>query len=124
MNEVPCRRPELLGHVALALASRTEAPHCDRLALRARRIYRTLAPLDRTANQFPTQQYQAQCALMPDALSSVPNRSHARSWTEVDLVTINVVDLALVRRLAGIIGGGREPSRITASRSVQKEKCS
>lgn len=90
-----------LARLALALEGTTEAPHFDRRAFRARTIYATLAPGGLTANlKLDRDQQDHWCALLPLALSPVPNKWGAQGWTLVRLDQLEEADLALLLRLA------------------------
>ena len=83
-----------LHRIALALAGTTEAPHFDRIAFRAARIYATLASDRRTANlKLAPEEQEFKCMLAPDAFSPVPNAWGKQGWTTVTLAEIKVAEL-------------------------------
>jgi hypothetical protein len=58
--------------IALSLEGTTAAPHFDRTAFKARRIYATLAADGRTANLMFTPEQQAlKCLVAPDAFAAI-----------------------------------------------------
>ena len=60
----------------------TEAPHFDRTAFKARRIYVTLAPDGETANfMFSPEQQEFKCMMAPEAFAPVPNAWGQRGAT-------------------------------------------
>ena len=63
-----------LRRLAVSLEGTTEAPHFDRTALKAKRIYVTLAPDGKTANfMFTPEQQEFKCMMAPEAFTPVPN---------------------------------------------------
>jgi YjbR len=83
-----------LHRIALSLAGTTEAPHFDRTAFKAARIYATLASDKRTANlKLSPEEQEFKCMLAPDAFSPVPNAWGKQGWTTVTLAKIKVAEL-------------------------------
>jgi hypothetical protein len=83
-----------LKRIALSLEGTTEAPHFDRIAFKAARIYATLASDRRTANlKLSPEEQEFKCMLAPDAFSPVPNAWGKQGWTMVTLGNINVAEL-------------------------------
>jgi hypothetical protein len=83
-----------LRRIALSLAGTTEAPHFDRIALKAARIYATLASDRRSANlKLSPEEQEFKCMLPPDAFSPVPNAWGKQGWTTVTLAKIKVAEL-------------------------------
>jgi hypothetical protein len=71
-----------LRRLALSLEGTIEAPHFDRTAFKAKRIYVTLAPDSETANfMFTPEQQEFKCMMAPDAFASVPNAWGQRGAT-------------------------------------------
>ncbi|CUA84913.1 YjbR [Chelatococcus sambhunathii] len=98
--------------LALSLPGTTEAPHFDRAAFRARRIFATLPRDGTAANLRLSPEDQAHwCALLPAALRPVPNGWGARGWTEVLLDRIDLVDLETILQRAWLDAGGRMDER-------------
>ena len=61
--------------IALALEGTTEAPHFDRRAFKAQRIFATLAPDGLTANlRFPPEEQEFRCETQPDAYRHDPEQ--------------------------------------------------
>jgi hypothetical protein len=80
--------------VALALEGTTEAPHFDRRAFKARRIYTTLAPDGLTANiRFPPEEQEFRCAAQPEAYRPVPNKWGQSGWTIAVLAALTREEL-------------------------------
>ena len=80
--------------MALSLQGTVEAPHFDRAAFRAARIYVTLAPDGRTANfKFTPDEQEFKCMLAPDAFSPVPNAWGRQGWTAADLSKLGEAEL-------------------------------
>jgi predicted DNA-binding protein (MmcQ/YjbR family) len=83
-----------LQRIALSLAGTTEAPHFDRIAFKAARIYATLAPDRRSANlKLSAEEQEFKCMLAPDAFSPVPNAWGKQGWTTVTLAKVKVAEL-------------------------------
>ena len=62
-----------LRRLAVSLEGTTEAPHFDRTAFKAKRIYVTLAPNGKTANfMFTPEQQEFKCMMAPEAFTPVP----------------------------------------------------
>ena len=80
--------------VALSLEGTTEAPHFDRRAFKARRIFATLAADGLTANiRFPPEEQEFRCEAQPDAYRPIPNKWGAPGWTIADAFRADVDDL-------------------------------
>jgi hypothetical protein len=63
-----------LRRLALSLEGTTEAPHFDRAAFKAVRIYVTIAADGRTANfKFTPDEQALKCAVAPDAFAAIAN---------------------------------------------------
>lgn len=83
-----------LRHLALSLEGTSEAPHFDRIAFRARRIYVTLAADGKTANfMFAPEQQEFKCMMAPDAFAPVPNAWGKRGATRAILSKLTVAEL-------------------------------
>jgi hypothetical protein len=109
----------VLRDIALALPGTIEAAHFDRRAFKVRTIYATVPPDERTANLRLTPDDQAHwCALLPAALSPVPNKWGQQGWTMVSLADIAPDDLGAVLRRAWQIGGGGHPPEKKAARKA------
>jgi hypothetical protein len=80
--------------VALSLEGTTEAPHFDRTAFKARRIFTTLAADGLTANiLFPLEEQEFRCEAQVDAYRKVPNKFGDAGWTTATLAALTVDDL-------------------------------
>jgi hypothetical protein len=83
-----------LQRMALSLVGTTEAPHFDRIAFKAARIYATLAADRRSANlKLSPEEQEFKCMLAPDAFSPVPNAWGRQGWTTVTLAKIKAAEL-------------------------------
>jgi hypothetical protein len=83
-----------LRRLALSLEGTTEAPHFDRTAFKAKRIYATLAPDGKTANfMFTPDEQSLKCAVAPDAFAPVPNAWGAKGATTGRLAALSVAEL-------------------------------
>jgi hypothetical protein len=90
-----------LRRLALSLEGTTEAPHFDRTAFKARRIYVTLAPDGKTANFiFTPEQQEFKCMMAPKAFSPVPNAWGQRGATTAILSRLNLAELEDALRTA------------------------
>lgn len=90
-----------LRRMALALAGTTEAPHFDRAAFRAARIYVTLAADGRTANFMLTPDEQEfKCMLAPDAFAPVPNAWGRNGATTATLSKLSTDELKSALEMA------------------------
>lgn len=80
--------------VALALEGASEAPHFERTAFKARRIFATLAPDGLSANiRFPPEEQDFRCEAQPEAYRPIPNKWGAAGWTHAELSALSVDDL-------------------------------
>jgi hypothetical protein len=80
--------------IALSLQGTAEAPHFDRRAFKARRIYATLPPDGLTANiRFPPEEQEFRCEAQPDAYRAIPNKWGASGWTIATLSALTTDDL-------------------------------
>ena len=90
-----------LRRVALSLQGTTEAPHFDRTAFRAKRIYVTLAADEKTANfMFTPDQQEFKCMMAPEAFAPVPNAWGKRGATTAILSKLNLAELQDALRTA------------------------
>jgi hypothetical protein len=90
-----------LRRIALSLEGTTEAPHFDRAAFRAARIYATLAPDGLTANfKFTPDEQELKCTVAPDAFAPIPNAWGRQGWTTATLTMLTVEELEAALRLA------------------------
>ena len=90
-----------LRRVALSLQGTTEAPHFDRTAFRAKRIYVTLAADEKTANfMFSPEEQEFKCMMAPDAFAPVPNAWGKRGATTAILSKLTIAELENALRTA------------------------
>jgi len=83
-----------LRRMALALEGTSEAPHFDRAAFKAARIYVTLAADGKTANfKFAPDEQELKCMTAPDAFSPVPNAWGRQGWTTATLSALSAAEL-------------------------------
>jgi hypothetical protein len=83
-----------LRRIALSLEGTTEAPHFDRAAFKAARIYVTLEASGRTANfKFTPDEQEFKCMMAPDAFAPVPNAWGKQGWTTATLSKLSAADL-------------------------------
>ncbi len=79
-----------LRRLALSLEGTTEAPHFDRAAFKARRIYVTLAADGKTANfAFTPDEQEFKCMILPGAFAPVPNKWGQQGWTTLTLSKVD-----------------------------------
>jgi hypothetical protein len=87
--------------MALALDGTAEAPHFDRTAFKAARIYVTLAADGRSANfRFTPEDQALKCLTAPDAFASVPNAWGRQGWTSATLARLDAAELDSALRTA------------------------
>lgn len=87
--------------LALALPGTTAAPHFDRTAFRAARIFATLAPDGSSANlRFTPEDQALKCAVMPDGFTAIPNGWGRQGWTRADLAALDEADITAALRIA------------------------
>jgi hypothetical protein len=90
-----------LRRIALSLEGTSEAPHFDRTAYKARRIYVTLAPDRKTANfMFTPEQQEFKCMMAPEAFAPVPNAWGKRGATTAILSQLTTAELEDALRAA------------------------
>ena len=83
-----------LRRIASSLEGTTEAPHFDRTAFRAKRIYVTLAADEKTANfMFTPEQQEFKCMMAPEAFAPVPNAWGKRGATTAILSKLTIAEL-------------------------------
>src|SRR6516165_3089318 len=90
-----------LPRIALSLAGTAEAPHFDRTAFRAKRIYVTLAPDEKTAKfMFNPDEQEFKCMMGPEAFAPVPNACGKRGATTAILSKLTTAELGDALRTA------------------------
>jgi YjbR len=87
-------KAEDLRRIALSLPGVSEAPHFDRLAFRAARIFTTLAADRRSANiKFSPDEQQLKCIVAPEAFTPLKGGWGARGWTRAELSALDEAEL-------------------------------
>ena len=87
----------------------TEAPHFDRAAFKAHRIYVTLAPDGKTANfNFTPDEQELKCMLAPEAFTPIPNAWGRQGWTTATLSKLSTAELNGALEMAYAHGVGKE----------------
>jgi hypothetical protein len=85
---------EDLRRIALSLPGVSEAPHFDRLAFRAARIFTTLAADRQSANiRFAPDEQEFKCLLTPAAFTPLKGGWGAAGWTRAELSALNEAEL-------------------------------
>jgi hypothetical protein len=98
-----------LRRLALSLEGTIEAPHFDRTAFRARRIYVTVAPDGKTANfMFTPEQQEFKCMMAPEAFAPVPNAWGQRGATTATLSRLSLAELEDALRTAWNRAGSKK----------------
>jgi hypothetical protein len=101
-----------LKRIALSLEGSVEAPHFDRVAFKAVRIYTTLAPDGNSANlKFAPDEQEFNCLLAPEAFSPVANAWGKQGWTTVVLAKLTVAELEDALRVAWRHATKKKPGR-------------
>jgi hypothetical protein len=92
---------EDLRRIALSLSGVTEAPHFERLAFRAARIFTTLAADRQSANiRFAPDQQEFKCLLAPHAFSPLMGGWGEAGWTRVELAALDEAELRAALEMA------------------------
>jgi hypothetical protein len=90
-----------LRKIALSLEGTTEAPHFDRAAFKAKRIYVTLAADKKTANfKFSPDEQELKCMVAPDAFAAIPNAWGRQGWTCGTLAALSETELHAALEMA------------------------
>lgn len=90
-----------LRRLALELDGTTEAPHFDRAAFKAARIYVTLAADGKTANfKFAPDEQALKCTVAADAFAPVPNAFGKHGWTTATLSRLTIPELKSALEMA------------------------
>jgi hypothetical protein len=80
--------------MAMALEGTSEAPHFDRTAFKAARIYVTLAADGRSANfRFTPDEQEFKCMMAPEAFAALPNAWGRQGWTMATLSALSSAEL-------------------------------
>ncbi len=87
--------------IALALDGVSEAPHFDRAAFKAARIFATLAADGRSFNlKLEPDEQEFKCMAAPDVFAPVPGGWGRQGWTTVSLARIGVAELKQALEMA------------------------
>lgn len=85
---------EDLRRIALSMPGVSEAPHFDRLAFRAARIFTTLAADRRSANiRFAPDEQELKCLVAPEAFAALKGGWGAAGWTRAELSALDEAEL-------------------------------
>jgi YjbR len=83
-----------LRRMAMALEGTSEAPHFDRAAFKAARIYVTLAADGGSANfRFTPDEQEFKCMMAPEAFAALPNAWGRQGWTMATLSALSSAEL-------------------------------
>jgi len=103
---------EDLRRIALSLAGVTEAPHFDRLAFRAARIFTTLAGDRQSANiRFTPEEQEFKCLLAPEAFTPLKGGWGASGWTRAELAALDKAELRAAVEMAWRHAQPKAPTR-------------
>ncbi len=92
---------EDLRRIALSLPGVSEAPHFDRLAFRAARIFTTLAADRQSANiRFSPDEQELKRLLAPEAFTPLKGGWGAAGWTRAELAALGEDDLRAALEMA------------------------
>jgi hypothetical protein len=101
-----------LRRLALLLECTTEAPHFDRAAFKAVRIYVTLAADGNTANfKFTPDEQEFKCMMAPEAFAAVPNAWGKQGWTTATLLKLSVAELRSALEMAHAHGATKKNAK-------------
>lgn len=90
-----------LRRLALALPGTTEAPHFDRAAFKADRIFATLDSGERTASfKFTPDEQEFKCQLAPEIFKPIDNDWGRQGWTTAILAAAGQEDLQAALEMA------------------------
>ena len=83
-----------LRRMAMALEGTSEAPHFDRAAFKAARIYVTLAADGGSANfRFTPDEQEFKCMMAPEAFAALPKAWGRQGWTMATLSALSSAEL-------------------------------
>ena len=101
-----------LRRLALSLQGTTEAPHFDRAAFKAVRIYVTLAGDGKTANfKFAPDEQEFKCMMAPEAFAAIPNAWGKQGWTTATLTKLSVAELRAALEMAYAHGAAKTKAK-------------
>lgn len=111
-----------LRRLALALEGTSEAPHFDRAAFRAARIYVTLAADGGTANfKFTPDEQELKCTVAGDAFAPVPNAWGKQGWTTATLARLSVAELKAALAMAWAHAAPKKSSKKTPKKTTRRK---
>jgi hypothetical protein len=92
---------EDLRSIALALPGVSEAPHFDRLAFRAARIFTTLSADRKSANiRLAPDEQEFKCLMAPEAFKPLNGGWGAAGWTRAELSALDKEELRAAVEMA------------------------
>ena len=92
---------EDLRRIALSLPGVSEAPHFERLAFRAARIFMTLAADRQSVNiRFAPDEQEFKCLLSPKAFTPLKGGWGAAGWTRAELAALSEDELRVALDMA------------------------
>lgn len=101
-----------LASIALSLPGSSEAPHFERAAFRAQRIFVTLAGDGLTANfKFLPEEQELKCLTHRQAFAPVPNAWGKQGWTTAMLANLSVGELEQALKMAHVHGAANKKRR-------------
>jgi hypothetical protein len=101
-----------LRRMALALPGTVAAPHFDRTAFKAARIYVTLAADGRTANfMFTPDEQEFKCMMAPQAFAPLPNAWGKKGAPAATLAELSAAELKSALAMAYAHGAAKRPAR-------------
>jgi hypothetical protein len=101
-----------LRRLALSLQGTTEAPHFDRAAFKAVRIYVTLAADGKTANfKLTPDEQEFKCMMAPEAFAAIPNAWGKQGWTTATLSNLSVAELRSALEMAHAHGAAKKVAK-------------
>lgn len=105
-------RPSDLRRIALSLEGTSAAPHFDRIAFKAKRIYATLDADGKTGNVlFTPDEQEFKCMLAPEVFAPVPNAWGRQGWTTITLAKATMADLRAAIEMAWAHAVATKPKR-------------
>lgn len=98
--------------LAMALPETSSAPHFDRLAFKAKRIFVTLAADGRSANfKFTPDEQEFKCETAPELFRAVENAWGKQGWTMMLLEPATEPDVAAALAMAHRHGAATTTAR-------------
>jgi hypothetical protein len=114
---------EDLRRIALSLPGVSEAPHFDRLAFRAARIFTTLAADRQSANiRLAPDEQEFKCLLAPEAFAPLKGGWGAAGWTRAELSALGEAELRAAIEMAWRRAQPKASSPASKSAPAQKRR--